>query len=148
MRVLQQEEVREVDRLVELAGGQESLVQGDRARVRSELLAAVGRRAEVSMEERARLECLAEGVARRFEWAGVLDGRVVDDVPVDIQPLRMAAVKEALQALIPESLHASLDAAVAREKDHFGPVGCGGYVCMDGVAGLRARGGGAAARAL
>ena len=75
---------------------------------------------------------VARKVAERFARVGAWDGRVEDDVPIDIQPLHMAAVREALGALIPARLHSSLDKAAARAKDNFGVLKGGSVVVMSG----------------
>ena len=74
---------------------------------------------------------MAEGVARRVEWVGRFDGRVVDGVPEGLQPLHMPAVKEALRALIPERLHGSLDKAVSAQKDQVGTAAGASFLSMD-----------------
>ena len=66
------------------------------------------------------------GVARQVAGCLARCGRwtqeVADSVPVEIQPLHMSAVKEALGALIPARLHRKLDAMVKKGKDDFGPL--------------------------
>ena len=54
-----------------------------------------------------------------------------DHVPVELRPLHMSAVREALGALIPDHLHKTLDAAVKRGKDDFGAVRGGAVLRMD-----------------
>ena len=73
---------------------------------------------------REQLRGLADRVAERIAVVGCWDGKLSDDVPPEIQPLHMPAVRESLGALIPADLHATLDKAAARVKDAFGSV-CG-----------------------
>ena len=80
---------------------------------------------------REQLRGLAGGVAERIAVAGCWDGKLSDDVQPEMQPLHMPAVREALGALIPADLHATLDKAAARVKDAFGPVGGGSVLFMD-----------------
>ena len=83
-------------------------------------------------EERGkRFRAVARQVAACMARRGFWTREVEDSVPVEIQPLHMCAVKEALGALIPERLHRSLDKAVAQGKDDFGPVRGGAELRMD-----------------
>jgi hypothetical protein len=61
-------------------------------------------------------------IVRRGKWEKEVEE---ESVPEEIKPLHMSAVKECLGALIPERLHRTLDAAVKRGRDDFGPL-CGG----------------------
>ena len=65
---------------------------------------------------------VAELVAGRVRRRGVWDDLVEDDVPPEIQPLHISAVREAVGALIPDRLHSRLDEAVKRGKEDFGAV--------------------------
>ena len=76
---------------------------------------------------REQLRGLAGSVAERISVVGCWDGKLTDEVPPEMQPLHMPAVRESLGSLIPAVLHATLDKAAARVKDAFGPV-CGGSV--------------------
>ena len=77
------------------------------------------------------LRGLAGSVAERISVVGCWDEKLSDDVPLELQPLHMPAVREALGALIPAELHSSLDKAASRVKDVFGPVGGGSVLFMD-----------------
>ena len=48
-----------------------------------------------------------------------------------MQPLHMSAVRESLGALIPAGLHHTLDKAVQKGRDDFGPVRGGSVLRMD-----------------
>ena len=81
----------------------ERLAQGDEAR--RSLLATVGRSVRWGLQTRGR-------------WDGVIE----EALPSVCRPLHMPALRETLGALIPESLHPSLDKAVAKGKDVYGPL--------------------------
>ena len=72
---------------------------------------------------RDQVRTLAGRIAERFALVGCWDEKVSDEVPPEIQPLHMSQVRESLGALIPDDLHRSLDKAVARIEDVFGPAG-------------------------
>ena len=90
---------------------------------------------EVAGDDADRVACysvVARQVARRMASCGVWDELVEDDVPPELQPLHMSAVREALGALIPEALHKSMDKAAQKMKDDFGVVRGGSVLFMDG----------------
>jgi len=75
---------------------------------------------------------VARSVHQRLALCGEWDGVVGEPLALELQPLHMPAVREALGALIPERLHASLDKATQRGKDNFGVVRGGSFLKMDG----------------
>ena len=70
-------------------------------------------------------------MAERIAVVGCWDEKLSDDVPPELQPLHMPAVRESLGALLPAELHSSLDKAASKVKDVFGPVGGGSVLSMD-----------------
>lgn len=92
-------------------------------------------RAEVcaggDMQRLERLHDVSSMVARRLVQRGYWDQVVEDSVPVEIQPLHMSAVREALGALIPARSHKSLDQAAQKAKDDFGSLRGGSVLFMD-----------------
>ena len=133
VRELSRNEMAEVSAMLDSAGGADAVFAGvhDVSRVREVLRSGAEDVAGEDRERLARLRELAEGVARRVEWVGRFDGRVVDGVPEGLQPLHMPAVKEALRALIPERLHGSLDKAVSAQKDQAGTAAGASFLSMD-----------------
>ena len=90
---------------------------------------------DVAGDDADRVACysaVARQVARRMASSGAWDERVEDDVPPELQPLHMSAVREALGALIPEALHKSMDKAAQKMKDDLGVMRGGSVSFMDG----------------
>ena len=78
------------------------------------------------------VEAVARKVAGCLVRRGFWSHEVEDAVTPQIQPLHMSAVRDALGALIPAGLHESLDKAVQKGKDDFGPLRGGSVLRMDG----------------
>lgn len=76
------------------------------------LLSAGGDESTVGM-----YRSLARSILSRCRCVGEWGWLILAGVPVDIHPLHVPAVKEALGCLIPEELHPSLDSAARRMKD-------------------------------
>jgi len=77
-------------------------------------------------------EAVRRVVARLVANNGIWDEKVEDVVPLEIQPLHMSAVREALGALIPERLHKRHDKAAAKAKVDYGAVRGGVKLLMSG----------------
>ena len=75
---------------------------------------------------------LLRKIDRRVALCGALDSIIEDVVPLEIQPLHLPVVREALGSLIPARLHRSLDAAINKSKDTFGVLRGGGLLRMSG----------------
>ena len=95
-----------------LRGAAHAMAQGDEAR-------------------QGALDGLVTLMLRREKVAGFWDGKIEDGVPADGLPLHMSAVKEALGALIPRSLHGSLDKYAAAQKDVAASGGGGHFLTME-----------------
>lgn len=119
------------DKLLEgmsVTGGEDLRSEGewlDMLMERAKNVAASG----VLMSEE--VEAVARKVAGCLARRGIWSREVEDEVAPQMQPLHMAAVREALGALIPEGLHESLDKAVQKGKDDFGPLRGGSVLRMD-----------------
>ena len=77
-------------------------------------------------------ETVRRVVARLVVNNGIWDEKVEDVVPLEMQPLHMSAVREALGALIPERLHKRHDKAAAKAKVDYGGVRGGINLLMHG----------------
>ena len=132
VRQLQPTEMVDVELLCEGFGGSGELARASSSDFADRMKLAASRAAGGDAVRERRLLRLVDLVIRRVDWIGNFDGKVVDDVVSDIQPLHMSAVKEALRALIPERLHGSLDRAVASQKDVVGSTTAGAsFLTMD-----------------